>query len=42
MPPDSNAQTDTDFILAHCSTVAVVGLSPKAHRDSYRDHSAKC
>ena len=36
MPPDSNAQTDTDFILAHCRTVAVVGLSPKAHRDSYR------
>lgn len=35
MPPDSNAQTDTDFILAHCRTVAVVGLSPKSHRDSY-------
>lgn len=23
-------------ILAHCRTVAVVGLSPKAHRESYR------
>jgi hypothetical protein len=32
----SKAQTDVDFILAHCRTVAVVGLSPKAHRDSYR------
>lgn len=30
------AQTDVDFILDHCRTVAVVGLSPKAHRDSYR------
>jgi len=36
MPPDSKAQTDADFILAHCRTVAVVGLSPKSHRDSYR------
>jgi len=36
MPPDSKAQTDADFILAHCRTVAVVGLSPKTHRDSYR------
>ena len=35
MHPDSNAQADIDFILAHCRTVAVVGLSPKAHRDSY-------
>ena len=32
----SKAQTDIDFILAHCRAVAVVGLSPKAHRDSYR------
>ena len=23
------------FALAHCRTVAVVGLSPKTHRDSY-------
>lgn len=36
MPPDSKAQTDVDFILDHCRTVAVVGLSPKVHRDSYR------
>ena len=36
MPPDSTLQTDIDFILAHCRTVAVVGLSPKSHRDSYR------
>jgi predicted CoA-binding protein len=28
-------QTVTD-ILASCNTVAVVGLSPKPHRDSYR------
>ena len=36
MPPDSNPQTDIAFILAHCRTVAVVGLSPKPYRDSYR------
>lgn len=36
MPPDSKAQTDADFILANFRTVAVVGLSPKEHRDSYR------
>jgi uncharacterized protein len=28
--------TDIAHILAHCRTVAVVGLSPKAHRDSFR------
>lgn len=28
----ASAQT---FALAHCRTVAVVGLSPKPHRDSY-------
>ncbi|MDD2881749.1 MAG: CoA-binding protein [Rhodoferax sp.] len=30
----TNAQAIT-HILANCRTVAVVGLSPKAHRDSY-------
>lgn len=30
----TEAQT-IDHILAHCRTVAVVGLSPKVHRDSY-------
>jgi uncharacterized protein len=28
-------QADIDHILKTCRTVAVVGLSPKAHRDSY-------
>lgn len=28
--------TEQDQILRHSGTVAVVGLSPKAHRDSYR------
>ena len=32
----THTQTDIDFILAHCRAVAVVGLSPKPHRDSYR------
>ena len=38
MHPDSMTRTQTDiaYILDHCRTVAVVGLSPKAHRDSYR------
>jgi len=36
MSPDSKAQSDVDAILSRCRTVAVVGLSPKAHRDSYR------
>ncbi len=27
---------DIAWILAHCRTVAVVGLSPKPHRDSYQ------
>jgi predicted CoA-binding protein len=27
---------DIRWILRHCRTVAVVGLSPKPHRDSYR------
>lgn len=36
MHPDSKIPTDVDFILAHCRTVAVVGLSPKTDRDSYR------
>lgn len=31
-----NTNTELQSILTHCRTVAVVGLSPKAHRDSYR------
>ena len=31
-----NTDTEHQSILRHCRTVAVVGLSPKAHRDSYR------
>jgi predicted CoA-binding protein len=31
-----NSLEVVDDILAKCRTVAVVGLSPKAHRDSYR------
>ena len=30
-----NPLADMTHILAHCRTVAVVGLSPKPHRDSY-------
>ncbi len=33
--PHSEAQA-VAHILANCRTVAVVGLSPKAHRDSFR------
>ena len=29
-------QNPTDLSLTHCRTIAVVGLSPKPHRDSYR------
>lgn len=29
-------QSDAEHILRHCRTVAVVGLSPKPERDSYR------
>jgi predicted CoA-binding protein len=37
MPAPSFADTQADMahILDHCRTVAVVGLSPKPHRDSY-------
>ncbi len=37
MPTDSasSTQTDMDYILEHYRTVAVVGLSPKPHRDSH-------
>jgi uncharacterized protein len=37
MPTDSPEATLADMahILDHCRTVAVVGLSPKPHRDSY-------
>lgn len=30
-----NEQQAVDHILTHCRTVAVVGLSPKVHRESY-------
>ncbi len=35
--PSSNATAASDmaYILDHCRTVAVVGLSPKPHRDSF-------
>ncbi len=39
MNPENTADQQTlsiTHILATCRTVAVVGLSPKAHRDSYR------
>ena len=32
----SHEQNAIDFSLTHCRTIAVVGLSPKPHRDSYR------
>lgn len=38
MMPDATHLTEAQavaHILAHCRTVAVVGLSPKAHRESY-------
>lgn len=35
-PSCDMAQADIDYILTHYRTVAVVGLSPKTHRDSYR------
>jgi len=38
MMPDATQLTEAQavaHILAHCRTVAVVGLSPKAHRESY-------
>ena len=31
-----NTDTELQSILRHCRTVAVVGLSPKTHRDIYR------
>ena len=37
-PPNAMAQQeqlDQQYILNHCRTVAVVGLSPKTHRASY-------
>lgn len=35
-PSEFNEQQAMAHILTHCRTVAVVGLSPKAHRESYR------
>ena len=35
MTPSSTSAQDIAHILATCRTVAVVGLSPKPHRDSY-------
>jgi predicted CoA-binding protein len=35
MPTAFAAPADIAHILDHCRTVAVVGLSPKPHRDSY-------
>jgi predicted CoA-binding protein len=32
----SHEQSPIDLSLTHCRTIAVVGLSPKPHRDSYR------
>lgn len=34
-PSDLTEPQAVAHILAHCRTVAVVGLSPKAHRESY-------
>ena len=34
--PELSEQQAVSHILAHCRNVAVVGLSPKAQRDSYR------
>ena len=35
MTPLTTPSQDIDHVLATCRTVAVVGLSPKRHRDSY-------
>ena len=35
MTPSSTSAQDIAHVLATCRTVAVVGLSPKPHRDSY-------
>ena len=35
-PLDLSEQQAVEHILTHCRTVAVVGLSPKVHRESYR------
>ncbi|WP_366913030.1 CoA-binding protein, partial [Rhodoferax sp.] len=35
-PSELTEQQAISHILRHCRTVAVVGLSPKAHRESYR------
>lgn len=35
-PSELTEQQAIDHILSHCRTVAVVGLSPKAQRESYR------
>ena len=35
MTPSTTPAQDIDHVLATCRTVAVVGLSPKPHRDSY-------
>lgn len=34
-PTDMTEAQAVAHILAHCKTVGVVGLSPKAHRESY-------
>jgi len=34
-PSELTGQQAVAHIMAHCRTVAVVGLSPKAHRESY-------
>ena len=34
--PSNSGAHDQALILENCRTVAVVGLSPKAHRDSFR------
>lgn len=36
MADDFDTESDIEHILRHARTVAVVGLSPKPHRDSYR------
>jgi uncharacterized protein len=30
-----NTEQDISWVFTHCKTIAVVGLSPKVHRDSY-------